>query len=324
MAKNEGRGPRPGTEVPARLLGLLGFLAAFVHVGTRSIHGRQTHVIVDRVRSCGSPIPDIHAAKRRKRHRDLHRRIPHHNIAPDDIARHARDEHDPVGVAGDLVVLDHVVVGAWRHQADAEVAALGRVAVAAQPVRTEPVMVAASGQSYAATRVVRISIANRNVLLEIVVGRRERHENTGKAVAVGRDALDRHARRRPQANAKLPEPLHDARAQNDLVVLHVHIDAHFTGSCRGAWCLQVGATGHREAVEFQRQPRCAERNAGGAGDGARHVADKPTVIEDRQRARDRATDVSGLCRMRKAHRQEPSGDGCSTHGMHDHPPGTRL
>src|SRR5215472_2761998 len=155
-------------------------------------------------------------------------------------------------------------------------------------------MVATTGQSYASASIGRVSIANGSVLLEIVSRGRERHENAGKAVAVRGDALDGHAGRGTKANAELAKSLDDAGAKNDLVALGVHVDAHFAGPGRGAWCLQVRATGHREAVQLQRQSRCAERNARCADHGAGHVADELTIFDDGQRARDRAADVRSL------------------------------
>lgn len=62
----------------------------------------------------------------------------------------ARDDDDPVRVTQYLVILDDVVAIGRRYETDAKVAALGRVAISAQPVRTEPVMGCPPGQSYAA------------------------------------------------------------------------------------------------------------------------------------------------------------------------------
>src|SRR5262249_20012006 len=80
----------------------------------------------------------VHAICGRKAHRNLYWRIRYDDILPNDVPLDARDEHDSIGVASNSVVLDHVVVGAGRHEANAEVTALGCVSVAAQPVPPEP------------------------------------------------------------------------------------------------------------------------------------------------------------------------------------------
>ena len=295
-------------------------VSALVHVGTCGIDRRQAEVVVDRIRPSGGAVANVDAVRGRKRQRNLDRWVRHHGVPPDDVALRACRDDDPVRVAGDLVVLDQVVVRPRAREADAKVAALGCESVPARPVPTEPVVAAATGQSYAATGSGRISVPDGNVLLEIVFGGRNRQENPRRAVAVRRDALDRDARRRSQTNPVLPESLHDPGPENGLVGQRVDVNPDFAGPVAGARRLQIRQACHGEAIELQRQAGCTKRDTRRAGDGARDVADQLTVVEECKGARNGAADVGRLCRMREAHRQQAHGDGDSTSGVHDQPP----
>ena len=63
-------------------------------------------------------------------------------VSPDDVSLNSRDEIDPVRISGNRVVLYQIASTGWRDQTDTEVDTRGQVvAIAADPVRTEPVLV---------------------------------------------------------------------------------------------------------------------------------------------------------------------------------------
>lgn len=98
----------------------------------------------------------------------LYGRVTHDEIPANLIARNAGRQEDSVCVAHDNVV-DDLVVGRIKHT-DAEAHVLvPDVAISTQPVRTEPVAIRGTRQSYAAARSIGVSVPNRNVRLDIVV-----------------------------------------------------------------------------------------------------------------------------------------------------------
>ena len=99
---------------------------------------------------------------------NLNGRVTHDQIPANLIARNAWRQEDSVCVAHDNVV-DDLVVGPIKHT-DAEAHVLvPDVAISTQPVRTEPVAIRGTRQSYAAARGIGVSVSNRNVRLDVVV-----------------------------------------------------------------------------------------------------------------------------------------------------------
>ena len=99
---------------------------------------------------------------------NLYGRVTHDEIPANLIARNAGRQVDSVCVAHDNVVNDHVVVAIQHTDTEAEIL-VPDVAISTQPVRTEPVAICGTRQSYAAARSVDVSVPNRNVRLDIVV-----------------------------------------------------------------------------------------------------------------------------------------------------------
>ena len=182
--------------------------------------------------------------------RHLHGRVADDNVSPDDVAFDPRDEDDPVRIAKDRVVLYHVAVGASCNQADAEVVTLFCVAVAAQPVLTEPVMAGARGQSYAATRCVRTPIAIRDILYKLVV-RSSNDDDSRKAITRQRDVLHHATCTLREPDAEIVELLHEAGPLNDVALLVVDSNPGFTWPARAARGVGTGQPGYSEAIQFQ-------------------------------------------------------------------------
>ena len=99
---------------------------------------------------------------------NLYGRVTHNEIPANLIARNAGRQVDSVCVAHDDIVNDHVVVSVKHTDTEAEIL-VPDVAISAQPVRTEPVAICGTRQSYAAALGVDVSISNRNVRLDVVV-----------------------------------------------------------------------------------------------------------------------------------------------------------
>ena len=93
-------------------------------------------------------------------HGHLYRRVAFKEVSTDDVSLDARSQKDPIRIPDGRVLLDHVAGVGGSDKADAKVAPLSYVAVSTKPVRTEPVAAGASGQSYAATGIVQISISH--------------------------------------------------------------------------------------------------------------------------------------------------------------------
>jgi hypothetical protein len=99
---------------------------------------------------------------------DLYRRVADDQIATNDVALDTRSHIEAIRIAGDRVVLDDIVIRAGTFNTDAEVVALGRIAISTEPVPTEPVAARAAKQSYAAARSNGISVAHRNIAADLV------------------------------------------------------------------------------------------------------------------------------------------------------------
>ena len=61
----------------------------------------------------------------------MHRRIPGDEVSPDDVTLGSRSQENAVRIPDDRVVLDRVAVIARSNKSDAEVTALGQVAISA-------------------------------------------------------------------------------------------------------------------------------------------------------------------------------------------------
>jgi hypothetical protein len=192
---------------------------------TRRTHGRQADVVHNRVRIWCRQVANIDAGGCGRTHRHLHRSISGNDVPANEIALHAGNQKDPVGIARDDVVDDDVVVGPWNNEADAEIAPLSRITISTQPVRTEPVTACAGGQSYAAARGAGVAVPHGNVPLEFVLVRGG-HEDAGEAVRRYRD--QRHENTRTSADdldAVRTKLLDDARALNDIAPSAIDQDA---------------------------------------------------------------------------------------------------
>ena len=91
---------------------------------------------------------------------DLYRRVADDQIATNDVALDTRSHIEAIRIAGDRVVLDDIVIRAGTFNTDAEVVALGRIAISTEPVPTEPVAAGAAEHSYAAAGSDGISVAH--------------------------------------------------------------------------------------------------------------------------------------------------------------------
>jgi hypothetical protein len=106
---------------------------------TRGIDRHHAYVGFDDVRTRPREIADVDAGRGRIGHRDLDGRIPHDDVAGNDVTLGTGDERDAVGIPDNGIADDDVVVCTRRDEPYPEVIALRRVAVSNEPVRTEPV-----------------------------------------------------------------------------------------------------------------------------------------------------------------------------------------
>jgi len=255
-----------------------------VHRRARHADTRQADVIHDRVRVGGRKVPNIHAARGRISDRDLNGRISRDDVPADQVACHDRGDKDAVGVAGDDVVNDDVLVRPRAHHANAEVVLLSRIAISAQPVRTEPVPACAGAQSYAAARSAGVPIPHGDVAFQLVV---ERRSDKDSREAIRRNAHQRDEHTRASCgdlDPMPPEPLDDAWSLNDIPPPAGDQNPALAGrrasvaSCRG-----VRLARQREPVQLQRQSGPPERDTRRSGHSTCDVADELTIVGDRQR-----------------------------------------
>ena len=122
----------------------------------------------------------------------LHWRVADDQVSTDDVSRDPRSQKYSIRVPEDGVVLNHVAGIAGRDETDAEVISLLHDSISTKPVPTDPVAAGAASQSYAAAGIGAISIAHRNITVDVVVGP-ARDENPREAVGGNGHVSDRGA-----------------------------------------------------------------------------------------------------------------------------------
>ena len=154
-------------------------------------------------------------------------RISGDEVSPDDVSLNSRDEIDPVHISGNRVVLYQIASTGRRDQTDTEVDTRGQVvAIAADPVRTEPVVAGATGQSYASARIHGMSIADGDVALQQVV-RPTSHIKAGPTVGGHGHARHGNAGRVADQDALIAESLDDTKSPNHDIFQRVDQDTRF-------------------------------------------------------------------------------------------------
>src|SRR5207248_5913227 len=151
-----------------------------------------------------------------------------------------RSQQYSICITENGVVLNHVAGIAACDQTDPEVVSLGHIPISTNPVPTEPVAAGAARQSYSATRIGDISVAHRNVSVELVTGPTA-HKNPGETVGRNSHACNRRTRAVKEPDAKPAKLFNQARSANVSVHLSSDINAyvrsHPSAAARG---LRVG------------------------------------------------------------------------------------
>ena len=99
----------------------------------------QADVAVECIGTSSRRVLDIDAGAWTMIHGNLQRRVADHEISLKNISLNARSYEDPIRISDDGVIVDDVLLIGRTGESDAEVAALGRVSISTEPVRTEPV-----------------------------------------------------------------------------------------------------------------------------------------------------------------------------------------
>ena len=101
---------------------------------------------------------------------NLHRWIADYGVPPNDVIVCSRCQEDPIRIPKDLILFDCVIGVGSADQTDPKIVSLCCKSISACPVLTEPVMAGATCQSYAATRVIQISVSYGDISLQLVEG----------------------------------------------------------------------------------------------------------------------------------------------------------
>ena len=99
---------------------------------------------------------------------NLLRWIADYDIPLNRVALNPSRQKDPIRVTEDEVVFDCVVRIGRSDEANTKIVALSCISISTDPVRTEPVMACARGQSYAAARSAGTAIVHGNVPGELI------------------------------------------------------------------------------------------------------------------------------------------------------------
>jgi hypothetical protein len=231
---------------------------------------------------------------------DLHRRITEDGVPANRVPLDPGSQKDPIRVPDDLVILNSVIGIGGGNQADAEVAPLGRVPVSAYPVRTEPVVACAPGQSYTAARVSKTPVADRYISLQEVIYRATGDENAREAVPRCRHAADGGRTGVIQNDTEAAKALYGPGSSNHDAALADNLDSRLiaVGPAGAASRLGIRLSRDRETVQIEsgagdHRKRILNDDAGCTGNLTRYITHQFAVIENGQSRGDRAADLGG-------------------------------
>jgi hypothetical protein len=128
-----------------------------------------------------------------------------------------------MNVACNCVLFDDVLLYCRCDKPDSKVVTWRCKAISTYPVRTEPVLAAATVQSYAAAWAHKVAVADRDVVLQLVVGACVQVDSS-KAVGGSRDASDLPATAILQSDAEASELTDHAGSTDECTVLAIHVD----------------------------------------------------------------------------------------------------